>query len=261
MKTATQKKPSNQAFRRVLEKHFNARRKVNPNYSIRAFANLLKISSSALSAMLSGKRSITSEMCLRLGTGLGMSVEEIQRLVEGELDHTPIELSAFSVISDWHHYAILELMRTKGFKQDVRWIGQKLKISSTETLCAVNRLKEAGFIKTLDDGRWVEVGDTAKTNITGRTSSAGSRKLQKQILERAICALEELPIDVRDNTSITIAIKPEILSEVIQKIKVFRRSLASFIEEESEALGGPTEVYNLGIAFYPLTPVAEKGTP
>ena len=80
-------------------------------------------------------------------------------------------------------------------------------------------------------------------------TSAGSKKLQRQILELSLRALDELPTTVRNHTSSTVAIDPKYLPEAVKKITKFRRELSEFVT----TVGPPKEVYHLGISFYPVT--------
>src|SRR4029079_10406313 len=66
-------------FRLVLQSELVSRCRVNPRYSLRAFAKALKVSPSALSAMLSGKRTITDATKKRFAIALGLGPEEMAR--------------------------------------------------------------------------------------------------------------------------------------------------------------------------------------
>ncbi len=249
-----------QAFRELLQETFVERCRKNPKYSLRAYARSLGIEASPLSSILRGKRPLTAKMCERLGIALGMSLDKIQnfqnkhdgRHNESSSQHEfqQITLDTYAIISDWYHYAILELIKTKGFKPKIARIAKTLGISPTETQIAVDRLKRVGFLEIDKRGRWHDTtADGLATNISDNLTSGASKKLQKQILEMSIRALEELPFDVRNHTSITMAAHPEDLPQAIAKIKKFRRDLCHFLEKNKN----PTQVYNLAISLYPVT--------
>ena len=65
------------------------------------------------------------------------------------------------------------------------------------------------------------------------------RKMQSDLLAKAIDALEYIDPKLRDQSSITMAIDPSKLPEAKQKILEFRRSLMEFLEASNEK----TEVY------------------
>ena len=51
-----------------------------------------------------------------------------------------MSIDKFSVISEWYHYAILELTYVSGFKADYKWIARKLSITVEEAKVAIERL-------------------------------------------------------------------------------------------------------------------------
>jgi len=237
----------------------------NQSYSLRAFARSLNVSSSALSAMLNGKRTITPSSIEKLSLALGLGPKEIQRYkilskVKGangedvaQDDFQQITMDSFAIISDWYHYAILELIRVKGFKSDLTWVSRSLGITKSEVNIAVERLKRMGLLKITSEQKWIDESTLANqgkaTNITGHLTSAAARKFQRQVLEKSIVAIEEIPLDLRNHTSLTLAMNPEDIPLAVEKIKNFRRELAELIESNKN----PTAVYNVAISLYPVT--------
>jgi uncharacterized protein (TIGR02147 family) len=67
----------------------------------------------------------------------------------------------------------------------------------------------------------------------------------------SIHALEELPMEVRDHSAMTMAISRKRLPEAREKIKAFRRELCGFLEKGSDL----DSVYQLGISLYPVAQV------
>jgi uncharacterized protein (TIGR02147 family) len=82
------------------------------------------------------------------------------------------------------------------------------------------------------------------------------RKNQRQLLEKAIDSLENDPIELRSMTSMTTAIDPRRIPEAKEMIRHFNRTLCAFLEG-----GNRTQVYNLGIALYPLQKTKKESTP
>jgi uncharacterized protein (TIGR02147 family) len=248
--------PQNQAdFRLILQQEFVKRCQKNPRYSLRAFAKSLSIEPSPLSAILRGKRPLTDKMTNRLGLALGLGLDEVSKFVQAEKaadgpNYQQLALDSYALISDWYHYAILELIRVKSFKPDLSYIAKTLNISKTEAHIAVERLQRLELLVIKKNGKWIDTtANGSATNINQDLTSQASKKLQRQVLEKAIEALENLPTDVRSQTSMTMAIHPEDLDQAKVMIKNFRRELCAFLEKNKK----PTQVYNLGISLYPLT--------
>jgi plasmid maintenance system antidote protein VapI len=245
-------------FRLFLQSELVRRCEANEKYSLRAYARSLRIAPSALSAILNGKRPVTHKMKLRLGLSLGLSPQDLGHFQESKTQgHTlkfqQLALDTYAVISDWYHYAILELTHLKNFRTDPKWIAKSLGITTSEVNIAVERLQRVGLLKIENDSWLDTTPDGHATNIQGDLTSAASRKLQRQILEKSIRALDDIPIAKRDHTSMTMAINPEDLPEAKEKITRFRRELCAFFEKR----GRPTQVYQLAVSLYPVTQIDE----
>ena len=241
-------------FRLVLQQEFVNRCRKNPSYSLRAFARALGIEPSPLSAILRGKRPLTKKTQKKLGLALGLSLDELERFKNATgtaaTDFQQLTLDNYALISDWYHYAILELTRVESFKPDVKYIARILNISQTEAHIAIERLQRLGLLEIDDEGKWLDTTPKGyATNINGDLTSPASRKLQRQVLEMSLDALENLPTEVRNHNSMTMAIDPTDLPAAKEMIKNFRRELCAFLERNEK----PKSVYQLAISLYPLT--------
>lgn len=255
-------RPAN--FRLLLQGELIERCQRNPKYSLRSFAKFLRVSPSALSDMLNGKRNVTLASIEKLGLALGLSLFEIAQFqqvqrsdssrkilpVKSLISFQQISLDQFSLISDWYHYAILELMKVKGFKNDPRWIAKKLGVNLIEIKAAIDRLIRLELIQVTDENQWVDTSGGFSTSIVDSNfTDAASRKLQRQILEISLQALESLSPKVRNHTSMTMAINAKDMSKAIEKIKTFRREMSELLENTKNT----NEVYQLAVSFFPLT--------
>lgn len=241
-------------LRAILQQEFVERCRKNQSYSLRAYAKSLGIEASPLSAILRGKRPIGSKTKKRLGLALGLSAEKLSELSDNKINSNikmqQITLDSYALIADWYHYAILELIRVRSFKADIQYVSKTLGISATEAHIAVERLVRMGLLEINEKGQWLDTTENGfATNIQMDVTTAAARKLQLQILEKAADALKEVAIELRDHTSMTMAINPEDLPAAKEKIKKFRRELCVFLERNKK----PTQVYQLGIALYPVT--------
>lgn len=251
-----------QDVRLLLQGELVRRCQANPKYSMRAFAKMLGVESSALSKILHGKRAVSSPMLKKIAQRLALSpvtlreleaqlVERRGRKAEAPIpapDYRQLTLDHFQIISDWYHYAILELVAVEGFQPKAAWIARALGVSISEAQAAVDRLLRLEYLEISPDGRWIDrAGDV--TNIKSEFTTIAQRKLQEQILAKAIVALEEVPIELRDNTGMTMAIDPALLPEAKKRITAFRRELCAFLQKGKKK----NAVYHLGVALYPVT--------
>ncbi|WP_413287705.1 TIGR02147 family protein [Bdellovibrio sp. HCB337] len=249
-------------FRSLLQETLVERCRHNPNYSLRSFARSLQVEPSALSQMINGKRPITEKMKLRLGSALGLSVEQLHKLPTSE-DMTAVRaapefqqmtLDSFAVISDWYHYAILELTYIDGFKSDAAWISQRLGITKSEANIAIERLLRLGLLKQDTKGRWIDASENGElSHLTPEATSDAARKYQVQLLEISKRAVQEIPLAKRNHTSATMCFDPEDLAVAVEAITKFRRGFARDFQPKKAK-----DVYQLQISFFPLTKLKEN---
>lgn len=252
-------------FRLYLQDVLLSRCEKNPAYSLRAFARTLDCDVATLSKILKGQRGIGRITIEKLGMRLGLSPQEIsafvvqrkrgkhavrQRSIDSvEINYQQLTLDHFKIIADWYHFAILEVMALDRFKADSKWVARRLGISASEVNAAVERLERTQMIKITPEGKWVDLTDGTSTTTGNPFSDVAFRKLQKQVLEKAITALEEIPMNLRDQTSVTMAIDSDLIPEAKKRIRAFRRDLSRFLSRGKRR----DAVYQLGISLFPLT--------
>ena len=107
----------------------------------------------------------------------------------------------------------------------------------------------------MNETRWKDISLLGNaTSVNTKVSSASKRKLQRQLLNKGIDALETVPFELRINNSSTVAINKKDLPEARERIIKFYRKLLADLEETRS----PSDVYNLSIAFFPLTKEIES---
>jgi len=259
MKATSVIRPENyQSFSLFLQDELVQRCKKNPGYSLRSFARTLQINHSSLSRLLSGQRKASEKMQRSLVARLGHDPETIRnfkdesarnfRALEKSRDFNQMNRDSFAVISDWYHYAILELTLVATFRSEAKWIAKALGISVAEANAAVDRLIRLGMLERTPAGQLKNASGN-NTNIEGEIRDAAKRKMQTQILELALKALDEVAIDRRNQTSMTMAINSKRLPEAIEMISKFRRKLSAFLEQDPDR----DEVYQLSVSLFPTT--------
>lgn len=246
-------------FRAYLQHVLNCRCRENSQYSLRAFAKSLEVEPSALSKILNGKRSITPRMFERLSGKLNLKEEEYDyyhpknaHLQTKKVESQPVDSDAFHFICDWYHYAILELIQTKDFVPDVKWVASALGIARSQVEEAVNRLKKMNYLIIDDLGRWHDNSGNLSTTNTPYSTIA-FRHLQKQILSMGVEAMDMIPMERRSQTSMTFAINVNKLDHAKELFKKFRRELAELLQT-----GDKDDVYHFSMSFYPVTHMSEE---
>lgn len=250
-------------YHKWLAEEFSVRMKRNPRFSMRAFALLLKMDSSTISQIMNGKRKISHKLISRITDILGATPEQKKLLINFTkknskknnskiLDPEPlsdffhISQDMMAVISEWHHYALLELTFIQDFQSKAAWIGRKLGLSAAQAQLAINRLLRLGLLQE-KNGVLVKSKKFTTNFKSGETSDL-LRQFQKQVIKKALDAIDDAHPDEKDITAMTMAIDETKLPDARELIKKFRRNLSQYLEK-----GTPTRVYNLAIQLYPLS--------
>lgn len=250
-----------------LHSMFLERCRNNERYSLRAFAKSLSIPPSSLSEIINGKRPLTPKLRDKIGRALDMSPEEIKAYSarphgnssgdfkeSKETPYAQLALDSFYIISEWYHYGILQLLRTKGFKNNPQWIAKRLGINPIQAKLAVERLIRVGILEEGSKGQLKDITNGSTTHLINNFSNEELRSFQIKALEKAIGTMREVPVTLRDNTSMTMAVSKKALPFAKKEITKFRRELT----KKLEAYAAPDEVYQLAISFTPLTKIEIK---
>lgn len=232
-------------FRILLQNEFSRRCQSNPRYSVRAFARDVELDPSSISQILSGSRRVSEKMRLKIANKIGLDLKKRDHKATDE-KYLLLSLDTIAAISDWHHFAILDLTLLPGFKSEIPWIAKKLNISLTETRTSIDRLKRLGLLVE-KSGKLCKSKSHFSNYDKGVTSQA-HKEYQRQIITKALQAVDMCAQERKDITSITIAADSSKLPEVREKIKQFRREMCDFLET-----GTRDSVYHLAVQLYPVT--------
>ncbi len=230
---------------RLLKEAYLKKRERNPRFTIRAFAAQLGMNSGTLSRLLSEKQPISEKV-----------FEKIRDVVIAEVPWSAsqyemipkIDIEIFRLITRWYHFAILELTYLKDFQSDIQWIAKRLNISIIEADDAVRRLFRLEFLKEDPEGRWVDTQADLSTVGTVDTHQA-LKMYQHEVLDLAKTALDHISSKERDCTSLTVSMNSSMIEEVRKILSTARRQINALSAQSADR----DEVYQLSLAFFPLT--------
>ena len=159
--------------------------------------------------------------------------------------YAPLPEDTFSLVSDWHHLALLNLLQTVDRQDGEDWIAARLGINVDKVQGSLQLLTRLGLVTRTEKG-W-ERTCTRLTTAKDIPSKA-IRQFHEGTLRLAIESLDYAPVEQREISSMTMAISPHRLPEAKKIIGNFRRSLAELLED-----GPKTEVYHLGVTLFPIS--------
>jgi uncharacterized protein (TIGR02147 family) len=262
-------------YRTVLRDALARRCQANPSYNMSRFARDLGLSPGRLSEIFSRRQGLSIEVGKRIGGILGLSEGETEffcdqiefehgrsqakrelarlRLLKRseELDKLALEVDTFQVISDWYHFAIVQLIEIPIFREDPKWIGKALNISAAEAASAVDRLLRVGILYRDDKGALNRVDETIV--VHNKVSSEAVRKFHEQVMDKAKMVLSTRPLAERTISSGMVCIRRSDFEEIRAKVRRF----SSRLLKEAEASPKDKEaVYCLSMQFFELTDAA-----
>jgi len=254
MKTTATGMRKSAGFREFLQRTLAQRCANNPQYSLRALAKSLGIDHSTLSQILRGKRRLTAETIRALARQFKLLDNDVEAFVAYELRvrgdggwerHVrQLRDEAMEIISQWHHFAILELVRLKCFRTDCRWISRVLDIPVDDVNTALTRLMHLGLLRMVDQETWLDLSENAYAQFD-RLPQAAAQKLLSRISRMASSGHDDHLL-----SSSTIAIDRKRIAVVSNYLEKVRREMADLLQGGSAACD---DVYQLDIFFYPLT--------
>lgn len=255
-------------YRDFLKDSLEMRIQKNARYSLRAFARDLDIAPQILSSVFKNKKGVSTSVAVKISQRLSLSEQETSYFCDlVELAHARSEASrkiaalrltrykkeiqfqmiqedSFKVITDWYHYALLELTFVEGFKSDINWIAKKLNISTHEARQAIERLHRLGLLEE-KNGKFKKA--EAHLTTTHDVPSEAIQKFNRQILSKAADALTFQSVSERDFTTMTMAIDVKKIPEAKKRIRAFRHELTEFLET-----GKREEIYCLSMQLFKL---------
>jgi transcriptional regulator with XRE-family HTH domain len=236
-------------MRNMLLNEYQKRVQKNPSFSMRAFSEKVGIDQSLLSKLISGKRNFSARTAKEACEFLGVHVSRVLKseTVNPAQRFEQLQEDQFFLIADWYHFAILELIKTKGFKSESAAIAHRLDVPVLLISQALERLERLGFIKRRN-GKW-DLSKASNLWSDLKSTNAARKSLQRALHEKSLNAIDDVSFDMREHSTLTVAVNPALMPEVKKRIEEFKASLDQFIEENGPA----TEVYNLCVSFYPLT--------
>ncbi len=241
----------------MLQEELAKRIRLNPGYSLRAFARDLGVTHAYLSMVLRGKRKLSPQKLVFFSQKLNLEQKFLASYLgknsqKKKVVQSSISLNQFSsylkVLGDWYYIAVLDLINTKDFTYDPVWISRRLGINSNLVAPAVQVLREIGLIE-ISKGKYKKA--QPHLEISTKQSLDAVRLYHEEIMKKAIEVMKEhsqSELEKRSISTDTFSVNPS-------KIPLIKRRLEKFRKECIQELttGDCSEVMALGIQFFPLT--------
>ena len=228
-------------FIEKLNNEFALRRAKNSAYSLRAFARHLVLSPAALGEILRRKRSLSEKMRVRISKRLNWDVAEFAK--SNFYVPAKIDLDQFSLISGWHHFAILSLAETKGYIPSPKWIAERLPISTAEARSALSTLQKVGLLDVEH-----QIPEVVQYHTPSDVPHLAIQMNHIMGCKLAMDAITQQDVEGREFNGSTIAMSKDKIPEVK---KILRETVAKL--ERLSSSGKPEEVFRINTHFFQLS--------
>ncbi len=241
-----------------IKEALSIKQRNNPYYSLRAFARDIGIHPATLSQIINGKRNLPKRDCEKVLNKLNLGPKERSLFIDSlrnkknTLDRSDedqrylLDESHYKIISEWEHFAVLELFNLKQFKRNNEDIAKRLNLSMNRVEVVTTNLLMASLISKDKDGFFYKIHHDVKTS--DNLKSQALRDSHKETMLMGIKKIDEIEIEKRDFSSVTMAIDPNKIEDAKLLIKEFRKKMNALSLE-----GNVSEVYQLAVQFYSLT--------
>ena len=160
-----------------------------------------------------------------------------------------IESDAYEFYSKLYYTAIRELIGIYPFTGDFKELASLLvpQITTSEAKEGVELLERLGLISKDQHGRYNQTDRFITTGEKCRKNAA--RTFHKEMIQLANDALEQIPQELRDISTITATLSFDGFSKLKNKMTEFRNEILKIVQEEKNATG----VYHLNFHLFPIS--------
>lgn len=261
-----------QDYVHILKSALEKKCESNAQYSLRAFSRDVGLDPAQLSRVLNGKRHLSPDSARVVAHHLfekkkdidlfialvnyasarnekakQIALKALEQFSDSISPEINLQMDAMKMISEWHHVALIEAITIPSLKQSLSKMAGYLGITVTQTKLALDRLVNLGVLEVLD-GKYRQ---TASHFVSpSGTPSESIRKFHRQMIQKALKALESDPVEERFIASKTIAASPGDLAEIRELIQECNRKieekLSSPSQEKTDVFQINFQVFNLG---------------
>ena len=125
---------------------------------------------------------------------------------------------------------------------------------AAEVKKALKLLQKVGLLNKDAEGRY-EQSSKAITTGNIEVASLSVREMHRQMGELAVRSLDEVPVNERDISGLTIGVSEDAYYRITKEIEDFRRRVASIVMQDTVE----DRVYRLNVQMFPLTKKFKKG--
>lgn len=255
-----------EALQQIISIELNKRKKKNPKYSLRAFSRDLGVSPALLSVCLNKKsdighkhtKKILDQLCPGANTNAivfdkkhqkenSQFMRSLKKMKE-KIEVDNFENKHLLMYTDYRYSIVASYFTlSEQFQNNDQFI-KKLKITRMEFDQIVVDLLELGYVIKDSEGK-LKGSNTSKLNMDFKRSAPARKQFQKNVLNSAIQAMDEVSIEERLQSSFTLSMSSKKIETAKEQIMEFLITLSHLLTEGDDE---KDEVYQMSFSFFPI---------
>ena len=264
-------------YRDFLKAFYECRKKEMPFYSYRMTGEKLGLDSSYLFRVLQKKHHLPAHALRTAKEMLGLSGRSAEyfdllyaaavskdssqkaelmakALALGDVERHSLQVAELKLLENWWIPAVRAYLELNGGVVNTKQIARDMcpPITEEQAQEAIEILKEVGLVKKLASGK-LALTETHLT-VGGPEKAQAVRNFQKQALRLASDALENIPAEKRNISTLTLSVDQEGFEDIGDMVKEFRR----LVQKRVDSIQNPDRVMQLSMAFYPVAWARKK---
>ena len=262
-------------YRDFLKEFYDRRKVEMPFYSYRMMGDKLGLDSSYLYRVLQKKQHLPAHALPAAKEILALSGREAEyfdllysaavskdktkreelmakALSLRDVERHSLQAAELKLLENWWIPAVRAYLELNGGVVNVKQIAKDIcpPITEEQALEAIETLKEVGLVKKLASGKLALT--EAHLTVGGPEKAKAVRNFQRQVLKLASDALENIPVEERNISTLTLSVDQSCFEDLGDMLREFRR----LVQKRVDGAKNPDRVMQLSMAFYP---VARKG--
>lgn len=240
---------------------FEDRKKSRPQYSLRSFASKIQVSPGNLSQFFNKKKVFNKKTLEKILYILEPNPETRKEFLhdynsqlvtkikqQAKIANYPskkIGPTSFDKVKDPIFFNFLNMLETEFYKtNEESAIVKKLGMTQEAYEAMINVLINEELVNVDETGKLSRRAMHLKTDDD--IASEAIRFHHKKVIEKSITALETIPVDLRDITSLTLPVNLEQMPKAKELIRKFQDDMIHLLNQ-----GSKSEVYHLSVALFP----------
>ncbi|MBN1600379.1 MAG: TIGR02147 family protein [Chitinispirillaceae bacterium] len=235
-------------YRKYIKDFYDEKKAQNSNYSYRYIAGKIGVDHALVLKILQGKRHVSNGKAECVASFLGLSVRQKEYfmllvtfgkaknneerklyfekiLAFSEISEKQIDSAHYEFYQHWYYTAVREILNIVKFKDDYQMLSETVHppISISEAKKAVKILCNLGMVIPDENGHY-RLSDRFVT--TGeKWKSIAVRSFQKEACSLAASAIDSVPKDERDISTVTVSLNNEGVNRIREALADLRREI------------------------------------